>query len=218
MNTPCIPKIAMRRRARWLEESSGFDYTWRYRAGQNNVEDPISRAPQHFNSVLPMQLASIRDMVLICHAPMAIPGPLSGSSPDSLSGGCANPCDTSHSAADAHAPSTETASGPAALGDALGQVTTRTSRKRRAVSSKRGGDSPEMCEKGRLGGEADRERNCSLPAQGRSANCSGGDRKGFHRSSASGMSGILICLKNLSMMVPTGETRRGCTGRTKNNW
>jgi hypothetical protein len=59
----------------------------------------------------------------------------------------------------------QTARSPAALGDALGQVTTRTSQKRRAVSLKRGGDSPEMCEKGRLGGEADREQNSSLPAQ-----------------------------------------------------
>jgi hypothetical protein len=74
----------MRRRARWLEESSGFDYTWRYRAGRINVADPISRAPQHFNSVLPMQLASIRGMVLVRQAPTAIPGPLSGCSPDSL--------------------------------------------------------------------------------------------------------------------------------------
>jgi hypothetical protein len=76
-----------------------------------------------------------------------------------------NPSDASHSAADAHAPSTETACGRAALGDALGQVTTRTSRKRRAVSSKRGGGSPEMCERGRLGGEPDRKENSSLPAQ-----------------------------------------------------
>jgi hypothetical protein len=155
----------MCRRARWLEESSGFDYTWRSRAGRINVADPISRAPQQFNSVLPMQLASIGDMLLVCQAPMATPGPLSGCSPDSVSGGCANPCNTSHSAAEAHAPSTEAARGPAALGDALGQVATRTSRKRRAVSLKRGDDSPEMCRKGRLGGEADREQN-TLPAQG----------------------------------------------------
>lgn len=38
----------LKRRARWLDESSGFDYVWRYRPGRMNVADPISRAPQHF--------------------------------------------------------------------------------------------------------------------------------------------------------------------------
>lgn len=37
-----------KRRARWLDISSSYDYTWVYRPGRVNVADPISRAPQHF--------------------------------------------------------------------------------------------------------------------------------------------------------------------------
>jgi hypothetical protein len=37
----------MRRRARRLDGSGGFDYVWRYRKGRINMADPISRAPQH---------------------------------------------------------------------------------------------------------------------------------------------------------------------------
>ena len=38
---------SLRRRARWLSETSGFEYTWKYRPGAQNVADPVSRAPQH---------------------------------------------------------------------------------------------------------------------------------------------------------------------------
>jgi hypothetical protein len=38
---------SLKRRARWLAESGGFDYTWKYRPGATNVADPVSRAPQH---------------------------------------------------------------------------------------------------------------------------------------------------------------------------
>lgn len=51
----------LKRRARWLDESSGFDYVWRYRPGRMNVADPISRAPQHFAylcGVVPTQRAA----------------------------------------------------------------------------------------------------------------------------------------------------------------
>jgi hypothetical protein len=39
-----------KRRARWLEISCAYDYTRQYRPGRINVEDPISRAPQHFST------------------------------------------------------------------------------------------------------------------------------------------------------------------------
>ena len=41
----------LKRRARWLDISCGYDYEWEYRPGRSNVADPISRAPQHFDSV-----------------------------------------------------------------------------------------------------------------------------------------------------------------------
>jgi hypothetical protein len=39
----------VRRRARWLSASCGYNYKWCYCPGRNNVADPISRAPQHFH-------------------------------------------------------------------------------------------------------------------------------------------------------------------------
>ena len=39
----------LQRRARWLHETGGYDYEWRYRPGAANVADPVSRAPQHFS-------------------------------------------------------------------------------------------------------------------------------------------------------------------------
>ena len=41
----------LKRRARWLYESSAFNYVWQYRPGTSNVADPLSRAPQHFATV-----------------------------------------------------------------------------------------------------------------------------------------------------------------------
>jgi hypothetical protein len=41
----------IKRRARWLVESSSYEYTWRYRPGKVNVADPISCAPQHFAQI-----------------------------------------------------------------------------------------------------------------------------------------------------------------------
>ena len=40
----------LKRRARWLDISCGYDYEWECRPGRSNVADPISRAPQHFDS------------------------------------------------------------------------------------------------------------------------------------------------------------------------
>jgi hypothetical protein len=39
----------IKRRARWLSISCGYQYKWCYRPGRINVADPISRAPQHFD-------------------------------------------------------------------------------------------------------------------------------------------------------------------------
>jgi RNase H-like domain found in reverse transcriptase/Reverse transcriptase (RNA-dependent DNA polymerase)/Integrase zinc binding domain len=38
----------LKRRARWLYESAGYDYQWQYKPGKRNIADPLSRAPQHF--------------------------------------------------------------------------------------------------------------------------------------------------------------------------
>jgi transposase InsO family protein len=38
---------SLKRRARWLSESGGYDFTWKYRPGATNIADPVSRAPQH---------------------------------------------------------------------------------------------------------------------------------------------------------------------------
>jgi Reverse transcriptase (RNA-dependent DNA polymerase)/RNase H-like domain found in reverse transcriptase/Integrase zinc binding domain/Chromo (CHRromatin Organisation MOdifier) domain/Retroviral aspartyl protease len=51
----------LKRRARWLHESSGYNYTWCYRPGRINVADPISRAPQHFAQLC--ALTSLRHCV-----------------------------------------------------------------------------------------------------------------------------------------------------------
>jgi hypothetical protein len=48
----------LKRRAHWLEESSGCEYVCRFRKGRINVVDPISRAPQHLTflcGVVPVQ-------------------------------------------------------------------------------------------------------------------------------------------------------------------
>lgn len=44
----CTNPHTLKRRARWLYESSAFNYVWKYKPGASNVADPISRAPQHF--------------------------------------------------------------------------------------------------------------------------------------------------------------------------
>jgi hypothetical protein len=41
---------SLKRRARWLVESGGYDYVWKYRPGATNIADPISRAPQHMRA------------------------------------------------------------------------------------------------------------------------------------------------------------------------
>ena len=38
----------LKRRARWLYESSAYNYVWKYRPGATNVADPLSRSPAHF--------------------------------------------------------------------------------------------------------------------------------------------------------------------------
>jgi hypothetical protein len=38
----------LKRRARWLYETSAYDYQWQYKPGSGNVADPLSRSPQHF--------------------------------------------------------------------------------------------------------------------------------------------------------------------------
>lgn len=38
---------SLKRRGRWLAESGGFDFRWKYRPGASNIADPVSRAPQH---------------------------------------------------------------------------------------------------------------------------------------------------------------------------
>lgn len=38
----------LKRRARWLYESSAYNYVWQYRPGASNVADPLSRSPSHF--------------------------------------------------------------------------------------------------------------------------------------------------------------------------
>ena len=40
----------LKRRARWLSESSGYNYTWVYKPGRLNPADPLSRAPQHYQT------------------------------------------------------------------------------------------------------------------------------------------------------------------------
>jgi hypothetical protein len=147
----------MRRRARWLEESGGFDYVWRYREGRINVADPISRAPQHFAFLgnagrPPMQLCAAVTRV-------------TRRRPDPQSAGCTNSSHLStHSRADAHAP----ARGPVARKDARGQDTTRNPTNRKTGSPKGGGggDSPES-NQSKLGDCADNDDiDYELPAQG----------------------------------------------------
>jgi hypothetical protein len=38
----------LKRRARWLYETSAYDYNWQYKPGCINIADPLSRSPQHF--------------------------------------------------------------------------------------------------------------------------------------------------------------------------
>jgi hypothetical protein len=61
---------AVKRRARWLEECSGYDYEWQYRAGRMNVADPIPQSPQHFSflcHVAPSQPEQVLALVNIVH-------------------------------------------------------------------------------------------------------------------------------------------------------
>jgi hypothetical protein len=46
------------RRARWLSASCGYNYKWCYRPGEDNVADPISRAPQHFAHICSLILVA----------------------------------------------------------------------------------------------------------------------------------------------------------------
>jgi hypothetical protein len=56
----------IKRGARWLDISCGYNYTWCYRPGRTNVADPISRAPQHFDALCAS--LSVAHMVGICRA------------------------------------------------------------------------------------------------------------------------------------------------------
>jgi hypothetical protein len=57
---------AIKRRARRLDISCGYNYTWCYLPGRTNVADPISRAPQHFDALCAS--LSVAHMVGICRA------------------------------------------------------------------------------------------------------------------------------------------------------
>ena len=50
----------LKRRARWLDASCGYDYAWCYRAGRLNVADPVSRAPQHFATLQATALLALQ--------------------------------------------------------------------------------------------------------------------------------------------------------------
>ena len=50
----------LKRRARWLDAACGYDYVWCYRAGRLNVEDPVSRAPQHVATLPPTALLALQ--------------------------------------------------------------------------------------------------------------------------------------------------------------
>lgn len=58
----------LKRRARWLDASQGYDYQWVYRPGRINVADPVSRAPQHFTQMCAMPVAPrpLRAMASLC--------------------------------------------------------------------------------------------------------------------------------------------------------
>ena len=55
----------IKRRARWLSESAGYDYTWLYRPGRLNPADPISRAPQHYQSSQDSMQANARNPITV---------------------------------------------------------------------------------------------------------------------------------------------------------
>ena len=50
----------LKRRARWLDASCGYDYAWCYRAGRVNVADPVSRATRHFATLQPTALLALQ--------------------------------------------------------------------------------------------------------------------------------------------------------------
>jgi len=57
----------LHRRARWLSESEGYDYTWEYREGRKNVADPVSRAPQHFEPLTSLRTGPVPEAVSVFH-------------------------------------------------------------------------------------------------------------------------------------------------------
>ena len=64
----------LRRRARWLDISCGYDYEWEYRPGCSNVADPISRAPQHFPAFRARLHGLYTRSELSCCASLGLPG------------------------------------------------------------------------------------------------------------------------------------------------
>jgi hypothetical protein len=125
----------MRRRARWLDESGGLDYIWRYREGRINVADPISRAPQHF-SLMRSPMHDAQGWALHPCRPGAQCVPT-----DTMSTVCNSSLRRwSHLGAGPPVPSTVAACGLVAQGDALGQTTTRNSTKRRVCFKEGGSD------------------------------------------------------------------------------
>ena len=50
----------LKRRARWLGATCGYDYAGCHRAGRLNVADPVSRAPQHFATLQPTALLALQ--------------------------------------------------------------------------------------------------------------------------------------------------------------
>jgi hypothetical protein len=142
----------MRRRARWLDESGGFDYVWRYREGRINVADPISRAPQHF-SLMRSPMHGSQGWAFQPCRPGAQFVPT-----DTMSTVCNSSLHSwSHSGAGPPVPSTVAACGLVAQGDALGQTTTRNSTKRRVRFKEGGSDTPEIRRKRKLWDNAEEE-------------------------------------------------------------
>jgi hypothetical protein len=85
----------LKRRAHWLEESSGCEYVCRFRKGRINIVDPISRAPQHFTflcGVVPVQWPPIGEHGECAHHGLEAVhdlgiGRLAGARPSSVPGG-----------------------------------------------------------------------------------------------------------------------------------
>jgi hypothetical protein len=149
----------LKRRARWLEESSGYDYVWRFRKGRINVADPISRAPpQHFTflcGVVPVQHPLVTTSVAPAgQAYHVFPG-------TTCQKRCTDCTPRSRSGTDSHFDGTVLA--PVLPGDSLNTAATRNLRKRPGRFLEGGGDSPEIRKKLRSEGSTDK---FDLPEQG----------------------------------------------------